>query len=71
MGCYPIKVRRPVFWFHPPIGALKSNVDGASRSKLGLTGIRGVLHNSMGKVLVIFSKYVRICDSHEVEVLAV
>lgn len=50
---------------------LKFNVDGASRGKPGPMGIKCVLHNSKGEVLLMFSKHVGICDSNLVEVLAI
>lgn len=37
---------------------LKFNVDGASRAKPGRVGIRGVLRNYKGEVLLMFSKNV-------------
>ena len=46
-------------------------MDGGSRGKPGLAGIGGVLHNCKGKVLIMFSKYVGVCDSNEAEVLAI
>lgn len=54
-----------------PIRVLKFNVDGASRGKPRPTGIRCVLHNSKGEVLLMFSKHVEVCDSNVVEVLAI
>ena len=51
MGCGLIKVRRSVPWSPPPTGALKFNVDGVSRGKLGPAGI-GVSCNSKGEVLL-------------------
>lgn len=32
-------------WHPPPMGSLKFNVDGAARTKLGLSAIGGVLCN--------------------------
>ncbi|XXG72211.1 hypothetical protein AAC387_Pa07g1359 [Persea americana] len=71
MGCGFSKVRRSIPWSPPPIGVLKFNVDGASSGKPGPACIGGVLRNFKGKVLIMFSKHIRICDSNEVEVLAI
>ena len=46
-------------------------MDGASRGKSGLAEIRGVLHNSKGDVVLMFSKHVSVCDSNEDEVLVI
>lgn len=46
-------------------------MDGASRGKLGLTGIGGVLHNCRGEVLIMFSRHEGVCDSNAAEVLAI
>ena len=70
MGCRPSKVRRVVLWSPPSPGVFKFNVDGATRGKQGLAGIGGVLRNSKGEVLFMFSKRVGVCDSNEAEVLA-
>ena len=50
---------------------LKFNVDGTARGKPGLTGIDGVLRNSEGIVLAVFSKHVGCMESNEGEVLAI
>ena len=50
---------------------LKFNVDGATRGNPGFVGIRGVLQNSKGEVLFMFSKHVGVCNSNEAEVLAI
>ena len=71
MGCDPFKERRIVLWYSPPFGVLEFNVDGASRGKPGLAGIGGVLRNCKGKVLIMFSKYVDVCDPDEADVLAI
>ena len=55
----------------PRYGVLKLNVDGASRGKPGLARIGGVIRNSKGEVLLMFSKHVGVCNSNEVEVLAI
>ena len=38
---------------------------------MGPAGIRGVFRNSKGDVVLMFSKHVGVCDSNEVEVLAI
>ena len=55
----------------PSPGVFKFNVDGAVRGKLGMAEIGGVLRNSRGEVLFMFSKHVGVCDSIEAEVLAI
>ena len=57
MECGPVKEKRSVLWSPPHYGVLKFNVDGASRIKLGPARI-GVLRNSRGEILLMFSKYV-------------
>ena len=47
---------------------LKLNVNGALKGKLELVEIGGVLSNTKGKILLMFSKYVGVCDSNEAEV---
>ena len=49
----------------------KFNVDSNARDKLGLAEIEGVLRNSKGDVLFMFSKYVGVCNSNKAEVLAI
>ena len=51
--------------------ALKFNVDGSSRGVSGTVGIGGVLRNSKGKVLCLFSAYVGFQDAISTEVLAI
>ena len=59
-----------IFWV-PPIGSvLKFNVDGAAWRNPGQVGI-GVLHNSKGIVLALFSKHVDCIESNEAEDLAI
>ncbi|XXG62464.1 hypothetical protein AAC387_Pa05g0816 [Persea americana] len=60
-----------ILWSPPPLDLLKFNVDGPARGKSGPSGIGGVLHNSNGEVLYMFSKNVAVCDSNEAEVLAI
>lgn len=71
MGCGRGRGKRVIPWSSLPPVVLKFNVDGDSRGKLGPAGISGVLHNSKGEVLLMFSKPIGIRDSNEVEVLAI
>ncbi|KAK3199586.1 hypothetical protein Dsin_023001 [Dipteronia sinensis] len=50
---------------------LKFNVDGSSRGKPGPSGIGGVLRDSNGKVLCLYSYYMGILDSNVAELLAI
>ena len=58
-----------ILWSPPPLDSLKFNVDDAARGKPCPACIEGVLCNSNGEVLFMFSKNVRIYDSNEEEVL--
>ncbi|KAK2651313.1 hypothetical protein Ddye_018802 [Dipteronia dyeriana] len=58
-------------WIPPSGDNLKFNVDGSSRGKPGPAGIGGVLRDSYGKILCLFSFYVGIADSNSTEILAV
>lgn len=50
LDCGPIKERADQIIF-PPMGSLKFNVNGATKGKPGLLGIRGVCHNSKSQIL--------------------
>ena len=65
MGCCPRKERRPIPWSPPPYRVSKFNVDGASRGNPGPAGITGVIRNSKGDVILMFSKHVGVCDSND------
>ena len=69
--CGVKKVKKVVLWAPPNVGVLKFNVDGAAKGKPGPAGIGGVLHDSGGLVLVMFSKHVGTMESNEAEVLAI
>nr|GEV54576.1 reverse transcriptase [Tanacetum cinerariifolium] len=58
-------------WCAPTHGALKFNVDGSAMGKPGLAGIGGLLQNTDGVVLAIFSISVGILDSNVAEVMAI
>lgn len=65
MSCSPCKLRKRVSWCPPPDGILKFNVEGVARGKPKLAGIGGVLYNSEGKVLFMFSKNEGVKESNE------
>ena len=67
MVCGPSKERRSTPCYPPLDGVLKFNVDDASRGKPGQAGIGGLLCNSKGEVLLMFSKNFGVCDSNAVE----
>lgn len=69
MGCGSIKVRRFVPWSYPSFGALKFNMNGASRENSGPEDI-GVCHYK-GEVSLMFSKIMGVCNSNEVELLTI
>ena len=62
--------KRLRFGFPPAVGALKFNMDGATREKPDLASIGGVLRNSEGFVSGMFSKHIGSRESNEAEVLA-
>lgn len=55
-------VKKVVSWVPPFVGVLKFNVDGAARGESGPTGIGGVLCNSEGIVLAMYSKHMGSMD---------
>ena len=63
-------MKRPFQWCPPEDGSLKLNVDGSAKGKPGLVGIGGLLRNSEGVVLAMFSILVGIMDSNVAEVVA-
>lgn len=69
--CGVKKVKKVVHWVPPNVGVLKFNVDGVAKGKPGPAGISGVLRDSGGLVLVMFSKHVGTMESNEAEVLAI
>ncbi|XVE68767.1 hypothetical protein DITRI_Ditri09bG0096200 [Diplodiscus trichospermus] len=56
---------------NPAAGEVKFNVDGASLGKPGQTGIRGVLRDHQGNVIIRFSRSVGVADSNLAELMAV
>lgn len=63
------KARKSVHWSPLPCKMFKFNVDGATKVKLGLVGIGGVLCIRRRDVMLMFSRDVGIRDSNEVESL--
>lgn len=55
----------------PQQGTWKFNIDGSSKEKSGLTGIRGVLRNHKGESSIMFNESVCIKDSNEAEILSI
>lgn len=61
----PCKAKIVVFWSSPPDDFIKFNVDGVTRGKPCPTGVDGVLWNSKGKMLFMFSKNVGMIMKHK------
>lgn len=57
-------------WEEPPLGSLKFNIDAACKGCMGEAGIRGVLKDDKGSMLLIFSKVVGVMDSNAAELMA-
>jgi ribonuclease HI len=55
----------------PSSGVLKFNVDGSSKGKPGHAGMGGILRDSNGHVICVFSSYLGILDSNAAELLAI
>ncbi|KAK2649662.1 hypothetical protein Ddye_017151 [Dipteronia dyeriana] len=58
-------------WIPPVSEGLKFNVDGSSRGNPRPAGISGVLRDSRGKIICLFSLYMGIFDSNLMELLAI
>ncbi|KAK2639898.1 hypothetical protein Ddye_027693 [Dipteronia dyeriana] len=58
-------------WIPLARGCLKFIVDGSARGKPGPAGIGGVLCNSDGRILCMFSQFVGSLDSNTAEILAI
>ena len=58
-------------WIHPAVDILKFYVDGLVLGKPGPTRTRGVLRDSNGKVLCLFSFFMGILDSNTMELWAI
>ncbi|KAK1575025.1 hypothetical protein Q3G72_001936 [Acer saccharum] len=74
VGCVDSsKVKRMVKcgWKPPMVGSLKFNVDGSSRGNPGLSGIGGVLRNSDGDIVCLFSAPIGVGSAMDSEVQAI
>ncbi|KAK3224934.1 hypothetical protein Dsin_004796 [Dipteronia sinensis] len=69
IGPWIWKVKCP--WSPPLDGTLKFNVDGLSRGNLGPSGIGGIMRNSKGDILCMFSSYIGFGSSVLAEVQAI
>ncbi|KAK3218345.1 hypothetical protein Dsin_012315 [Dipteronia sinensis] len=58
-------------WIPPLMDTLKFNVDGSARGSPGMAGIGGVMRDSRGKVVCLFSYFVGTTDSNSAEILAI
>ncbi|KAK2652025.1 hypothetical protein Ddye_011881 [Dipteronia dyeriana] len=65
------KIRQIRGWIPPVKDSLKFKVDGSSKGNLSPVGIGGVLRDSKGAVISMFSQFVGNCDSNTVEILAI
>ncbi|KAK3188625.1 hypothetical protein Dsin_028186 [Dipteronia sinensis] len=75
-SCFPsektkLKKIKVVDWSFSALDALKFNVNGSVRGSPGPTGMRGVLCDSGGKILCLFSSYLRYKNSNMAEILAI
>ncbi|KAK2635350.1 hypothetical protein Ddye_030142 [Dipteronia dyeriana] len=66
-----VKMPKLVDWIPPTVDNLKFNVDGSSKGKPGPSGIGGVLRDSYGKVLCLFSAFSGILDSNVADLWAI
>ncbi|KAK1583559.1 hypothetical protein Q3G72_024995 [Acer saccharum] len=75
LGCVDLKKvnrKKASFgWKPPPEGFLKFNVDGSSRGNPGPSGIGGILRNSVGDVLCMFSSVIDDGSSVAAELVAI
>ncbi|PKI58601.1 hypothetical protein CRG98_020990 [Punica granatum] len=67
----PAKSRPQISWSAPPVGWLKWNIDDSSIGKPGPSGIGGVLRDSKGCVICIFSSPSDIIDPNLAELQAI
>ncbi|KAK3231067.1 hypothetical protein Dsin_002948 [Dipteronia sinensis] len=68
---FPTKLPKREVWSPSACGVLKFNVDGSARGSPAHAGIRGVLRDSIGSVLCIFSLSIGTQDSNTTELLAI
>ncbi|KAK2658615.1 hypothetical protein Ddye_005148 [Dipteronia dyeriana] len=74
LGCVESKrVKKSVIkdWVLPLMSSFKFNVDGSVRGQLRQARMGGVLRNSNGKVVCLFSYFVGTMDSNAAEILAI
>ncbi|KAK2655849.1 hypothetical protein Ddye_008901 [Dipteronia dyeriana] len=67
----PRKYNRSDEWKHPQRDDLMFNVDGSIRGSPGWAGMGGVLRDSRGKVLCMFSFCLGVTDSNSVEIFVI
>ncbi|KAK3189921.1 hypothetical protein Dsin_029482 [Dipteronia sinensis] len=67
----PRKCRVSEVWCPPSYGVFKFNVDGSVRGSLGMAGMGGVLRDSAGKVVCLFSIFLGIQDVNAIEIMAI
>ena len=67
----PLRRMMSTSWIPPPGLALKFNVNESVRGNPGKAGIGGVLRDSSGKILGLFSEFVVIFDPISTEILAI
>lgn len=66
-----IKLFKKEVWSPPPYDISKFNMDGSKRGSPGQAGIGGVLRDSKGNVLCIFSYFIGTQDSNSSKILAI
>ncbi|KAK3197913.1 hypothetical protein Dsin_021328 [Dipteronia sinensis] len=63
--------RRTDVWRPPQMDTFKFNVDGSTKGSSGQSGMGGVLRDSSGRVICLFSSYLGIHDANTIEILVV
>ncbi|KAK8480387.1 hypothetical protein V6N12_031450 [Hibiscus sabdariffa] len=58
-------------WGPPSVGSVEFNTDGAVKGCYGPAGIGGVLRDHNSRILMIFSKHIRMSDPVSAEILAI
>ena len=66
-----IKAKIFLVWTLPFVSELSFNVDGSARGDLGDAGIGGVLRDSCGKMLCLFSFYMGVSDATSAEIFTI
>lgn len=57
-------------WELPPEGWYKLNIDGASKSNLGIAGFSGAIRNQKGEIIAAYVKNIGITTNNKAEVWA-